>query len=287
MSYDIFAGILKTLHTFLDRGTKPAFSYRRHSSLDLLRERYGLNGIAGEGDSFTRANRLLCWLSGHIFHKGDYNGALANSLDLLEHSFGKGAAMGVNCRALSVILTECCLSLGITARTVYLMPLSPYDCDNHVVCEIWLPEQERWVMLDPTYGGYITDEAGTPFSVSRLRGALADRREIRFVNFSYHGDEPLDLEDLKAYYAKNLFYIKINRIQTFGSDQMPGNPAIVFVPLGYDPKEANRVKMDYLVSLWGETPDMASWRAAVLAEECICCPFPELDAAPEPEARLR
>ena len=40
------------------------------------------------------------------------------------------------------------------------MPMSLGDRDNHVVCEAYARDLGKWIMVDPTYGGYITDETG-------------------------------------------------------------------------------------------------------------------------------
>lgn len=253
MSYDMFTGALRMFDVFQEGEAK--IQYVSHPSLAVLNERYFLTEIAGEGNTFDRANRLLVWLAARICHKGDYDSSLTNAVDLLDYSLDKGLESGINCLSLSVALTEMCLSVGIFARRMSMMPLSPYDGDNHVVCEVWLPEEQRWVMMDPSYGGFVTDENGKALSLLSLRQILASRGEVRFSDgFHYNGDRNLDFEDIKCYYAKNLFYFKWLEVQTFDSDHFAGNRTLYLTPVGYDPVRSQLTCIDYKIKTFGPHP---------------------------------
>ena len=156
--FDIYSGILFNNQAFADSGETAEITYDfTCPEYKALIEKYGIDGIAGEGPAFERGVRLMHWMAPRLTHKGDYDNHVPfNSLDLLEYSLDK-PEQGINCRNKSIILTECCLALGIYARRVYIMPYSPYDGDNHVVSEIYDPELGKWVMLDPTTGCYFID----------------------------------------------------------------------------------------------------------------------------------
>ena len=129
-----------------------------HPRLAELRDKYGLEGIAGEGDIQSKAVKLLNWVSGVTTHNGNYdNNVEQNSLALLEYAFSQGPEKGVNCYALSTILSEMYLSVGIQARALFLFPQNPNDMDNHVVVMAWIPEKGKWIMLDPSYNAYLSD----------------------------------------------------------------------------------------------------------------------------------
>lgn len=279
MSYDVFTGALRMFDNF--QGDETKIQYLSHPSLAVLKKQYALAEIAGEGSTFDRANRMLIWLAAHVYHKGDYDSSLTNGIDLLNYSLDKGPEFGINCRSLSAILMEICLSVGIFARQMFLMPLSPYDGDNHVVCEVWLAEEKRWVMLDPSYGGYVMGENGRPFSLLELREALAHREKILFSDgFHYNGDRNLDFEDITCYYAKNLFYFRCSQVQTFGSDGS-AQPQLYFVPKGYDPVRAQFACVEYKEKIFGSHPWLTERKSALAKEQSFFCGKEILLVAPE------
>lgn len=121
MSYDIYTGLLKafSLPTAVKGNTH--FSYDNdHPKFNLLKSSYPIETIAGDGGDFSKAVKLLHWVSEHIYHKGNYNGTIPhNSIDLLEFAYDKGDLCGINCVALATILSECLLAVGLKARRVF------------------------------------------------------------------------------------------------------------------------------------------------------------------------
>lgn len=221
--FDIYSGIL-----FNNRDFAPgeAEAIRYHFDCPEYGEliaKYRIDETAGEGADFERAECLLHWMSPRLTHKPDYdNHVPMNSLALLEYSLDR-PENGINCRNKSVILTECCLALGITARRVYIMPYSPYDMDNHVVTEIFDRELSKWIMLDPSTDGVFWDEKGVPLSLLELRERFASHKPAAFT-----GSEPE--EDMNAYFAKNLYRFMVDGENGFG---LADKNVLHFMPTGY------------------------------------------------------
>ena len=281
MSYDVFTGALRMFDSFQDDKTEVETLFRSHPSLKELEKRFSFSQIAGIGDIFSRACRLLTWLAAHVYHKGDYDSRLTNAIDLLDYSLDKGPESGINCLSLSTALTEMCLSVGIFARRMSMMPLSPYDGDNHVVCEAWLPEEKRWVMLDPSYGGYLVDEAGRALSLLELRKLLGCQGEVGFSDgFHYNGDRNLDFEDVKEYYAKNLFYFKWLEVQTSDSDNVSGSRTLYLSPNGYDPVQSQFACIEYKEKRFGSHPFFDRRKITLRQEKAVFCGEAALTAAP-------
>ena len=74
MSYDLYTSLLKMHDCFRpsDEGVRLSIDYSA-PELTELRDTYGLAAIAGEGDSFTKAVRLMEWLTNHVRHDGSCN----------------------------------------------------------------------------------------------------------------------------------------------------------------------------------------------------------------------
>ena len=80
MSYDVFTGALRMFDSFQDDKNEVETLFRSHPSLKELEKRLSFSQIAGIGDTFSRACRLLTWLAAHVYHKGDYDSRLTLSL---------------------------------------------------------------------------------------------------------------------------------------------------------------------------------------------------------------
>ena len=241
-NFNVLRGILKMYGAF--RGTtenaniKLRFDFA-NENFSVLKAKYGLPAIAGTGSDLEKSLNILFWLCEHTYHVGDYdNHVPMNALDLLEYAYDTGAEQGLNCLNLSYILTECLLSLGIPARTVGLMPFSPYDADSHVVTHAYIAELGKWIMLDPTFSSYFKDAAGNILDLVELRNSIIDDKDV-FLNdeFSYNGEKLITndyrVRHYKLYMAKNLFYFSIGEISGFGKENEGRDVKIC--PAGFDP----------------------------------------------------
>ena len=233
----IYSGILFHNQDFAE-GNDASISYDFDCpEYSELKEKYGLEKIAGRGSDFVRAKRLLHYLAPRLTHSSWYdNHVTCNALALLEYSLNN-QEQGINCLNKSKILQECCLALGIYARRMYIMPYSPYDFDNHVVSEIYDRKLKKWIMLDPTTDGYFVDADKTPLSLLEMREKFANDQ---FVTFVRCGDNLKDLKKLhekyidgNAYICKNLFYLMADQENWFGdSDHL-----LRFCPVNYSIKK--------------------------------------------------
>lgn len=210
-----------------------------------LKEKYELEKISGKGSDFSRAKRLLHFLSPRLSHASWYdNHVPCNALDLMDYSFDD-PQHGINCLNKSKILAECCLALGIYARRVIIMPYSPYDFDNHVVTEVYDRRLEKWIMLDPTTDGYFIDENKMPLSVLEIRHRFANDEFVTFVSST---DRLMDIErsceknaGTNAYICKNLFYFYVERQNRFGL----GDRWLTFSPLHFSGRQCDVQNVQY------------------------------------------
>jgi transglutaminase-like putative cysteine protease len=205
LMFDIYSGIIKMTDDFRDDGMDIKIKYLLDADYKDLCKTYKLKEIAGTKTDFDKAINLLNWISSNIYHCGNYDNHIKNkAMELLDYAFVKGENCGINCCSLSIALTECLLAIGIKARTIYIMPFSPYDFDNHVVCEAWISDFNKWVMFDPTYNLYVSFN-DIPLNVYELRGSLANQEEVVFNNGANYNGTPINKDEITTYYAKDLF----------------------------------------------------------------------------------
>ena len=265
MSIDIYTGILKMFDAF-ESSTVNGFHFFydfENDHLAELNEKYRLSVIAGHGNDLTKAINLLHWVSENIYHKGNYDGRIPNnSIALLNYSYQEGQDRGINCRSLSTVLTECCLSVGIHARTIHIMPCSPYDGDNHVITSVYSKESQNWVMLDPTYDCYLFSNAGNALGIFELRKMLSNKDHVQFndeVNYNGQKHEHIH-EKILEYYSKNLFYFWCREHNTFGSDDGKGGKMVVCTPSGYNMQKAKEVNLSWRMCQCGDNEYMSIWK---------------------------
>ncbi len=287
MDFDNFAGLLK----MNDRFNRSTLGDRRFS-YDLtnpkwveLRSQYSLDIIAGNGDDFAKATNLLHWLSANTIHVGDYDNRIPETaLDLLKYTFGQSVSRGVNCRALSIILTECCLAVGLPARTISILPASPYDGDNHVVTIAYVRNPGKWVMLDPTWNAYCMDEAGMVLNPWEIRTLLAERGTFRLnpeAQYNDHKDPmPETQNEYRTYLAKDLFYLHCPLESTWDPERK--SPPVFLAPDGYDVHRHRLINIEYRIACWGPHPLLQKWLddARTDTNPIYCASLEEFAASP-------
>jgi len=182
-------------------------------SLAQLREKYGLAAVAGEGGAQERAINLLHWLCARSRHSNDFSIDKQDALCLLEYV--SDTARGLNCKYLSVILSEMCLSVGIKARVLWLMPRDPEDPDCHAVVMAHIPGRGKWMFLDPTSDVYFADAEGNALSPMEIRDALARGGELA-INPEAVGKNKSLLKWYLEYLAKDMFRFESIRDARFG-----------------------------------------------------------------------
>lgn len=234
----VYCGLLFNFQAFRHGERFPCSFDFDASVYTQIKARYPIEAVAGKGGDFERALRLVRWLSPKLVHRGDYELSAdrrtvpQNALSLLEFSFGK-PENAINCVAKSLILTACCLALGIYARRVSLYPASPYDGDNHVVTEIYDRARCKWIMLDPSANGYVSD-GKEPLSVLEMRERFAKMLPVSVV-FPRQNPQNIGLlsrrnHEINTYYAKNLFYLAVE----LHSSPEGGREECHLIPEGFD-----------------------------------------------------
>lgn len=228
------------------------------SEFALLEEKYHLSEIAGNTD-WEKVLNLLVWVNKHIHHTGGYdNSDSQDALTLLELAFDK--EYGMNCLAMSIILCECLLAVNVKARVMYMMPKNAEDGDNHVVVEAFVSEKNKWIMVDPTYGSYCFDSNGNILNLYEMRNHIIRDEDYHFSDsMNYNGIKVDDIDDVKEYYAKNLFFLRCKKVQGYGRHREYGN-ILEIAPMGFDVHKRMVENLQFRIETYGDLELFRIWQ---------------------------
>ena len=158
-----------------------------------------------------------------------------NAIYLWEYT--KNTEPAFNCRLHSIMMFELLSSVGIRATYITCMPADHNDNDCHVVNQVWLPELEKWVMIDSDSGGfYATDKDGNLLSLQEIRESYIQGKTILYhPQFAETGCSDNWYYD---YMAKNAYWFSCWETIHFDQESAEGKDAgryIHLVPKGFKP----------------------------------------------------
>jgi hypothetical protein len=243
-----WAGLLKKHASFsakpLGYPVEVNFSYGVSSDDNLrrLRNMYDLETIAGQGSETDRIINLTRWvfqLTGHA-NEPEIPKEL-NAFSLIR--LAKDEGMQINCYMKTVILNEVFLAVGFSSRWTHLLPHSHEEDESHFVTSVYSPTLEKWILMDPDFGVYVTDEKANILGVAEIRGRLITgeplvvkdldpsqsilaRSWVSVRNFIEGADYPWFLSEF-------IFKIRCPRASMFNQRSMPDKVYFELLPNGY------------------------------------------------------
>lgn len=168
---------------------------------DELLRKYNLQATAGDGDTFSKVQNIMQWLTDNTF----YSGASAkwkadDSLYILDYAFGQDFSHAINCREKAIVLTDCLLTLGIFAY-----PICMLSADNacHFTVHVYLSEQQKWFMCDPSFNCWFTKD-GESLSVWALKAAYLNGENPVLENYSFNHTDKCRTVYTEGFIKQNL-----------------------------------------------------------------------------------
>jgi hypothetical protein len=158
------------------------YSTPMDDNLRKLRETFNLDSIAGQGLETDRIINLTRWvfqLTGHA--NNPQIPKELNAFNLIH--LAQDEHMLINCFMKTVILNEIFLAMGFSSRWTHLLPHSHEEDESHFITSVYSLTHKKWILMDPDFGVYVTDEQGTILGVAEIRKRLI-------------ADEPLVVKDL-------------------------------------------------------------------------------------------
>ncbi|NLP27186.1 MAG: transglutaminase domain-containing protein [Clostridia bacterium] len=155
-----------------------------NTQIEELNRLYKLKGTIGsQGDELERALKVSEWL--HT--KMEYNqGAISTKEDALEILNEKESSPKASDREFSIVFNQVCSALGIYGRIgVFRVKYAEIakGRDYYRVNEIWSEKLNKWIMVDPSKGVYITKE-DIPLSAMEIIESNLDNVEVKGIKDS-------------------------------------------------------------------------------------------------------
>lgn len=206
-----------------------------------IKEYFQLDTLySADADTWSRALAIGEFVATNIPHANQKEyPKRVDAIGLWEYT--KSVEPAFNCRLHSIMTFELLSSVGIKARYITCLPKDERDMDCHVVNEVWLPEMNKWVMLDTDMGGhYVTDDAGCLLSLREMREHyIADKEMIFYPGFGNGSSK-------KTYYykymAKNTYWFALWNNLGFYQEDYENHPDLAsrdkyygLVPSGFNP----------------------------------------------------
>ena len=237
-----------------DKGL-PQFTYQDAASPELVnfKNKFNLDSVAGNGNEISKIKNLLRWVHNTVRHNGENwsNPPLKNGLDLIE--ICRKEKRPVNCRMLATILKDVYQAEGFKARLVTCMPKDTADQDCHVINVVWSKTLDKWLWMDPTYNGYVTDLKGNLLSIEEVRAKLYEGK-INDLTLNSDANWNNEVQWKGDYYfgfymSKNLYWLQCTANSEWDIEtDKPGKTQVTYInlyPQGYKLiKSKKRVEFD-------------------------------------------
>lgn len=220
-------------------GTYPPFVYEEATSkpLQKVKEYFKLDSIAGNGDEISRIINIMNWVHNAIPHIG--NGWPVSELDAIDiYNYSKANnRKALNCKALSIVLNECYLSMGFKSRIVNCYPRNENDFESHVINIVYSTTLNKWLWMDATFNAYLTDENSTLLSIAEVRERLINdkplilNKDANWNNTTWTKERYFD-----NYMTRFLYWFQCSTRSVFNAESEyrdTNEEFIILMPVGY------------------------------------------------------
>ena len=221
-----------------------SFSYAGlpDDNLRKLRDRYDLETIAGqvsETDQIINLTRWVSQLTGHADNP-DIPKEL-NAFNVIR--LANDEHMLINCHMKTVILNEVFLAMGFCSRSTHLFPHSREEEESHYITSVYSRTLGKWILMDPDFGVYVTDEKSNILGVAEIRSRLIageplvvqdlDTSQSVLAQAWASVSGYIDGGDYLWYLNKNIFKIQSRQVSLFNQRSMPDKVYFEVIPDGY------------------------------------------------------
>jgi len=210
-------------------------------NLRKLRETFHLEEIAGQGSEIDKIIKLMNWVYQLTGHANEPKFPEESNAFTLIH-MAKVEDRPINCYMKTVILNEVYLAMGFQSRYTHLLPHPKEEQESHFVTSVYSQTLEKWILMDPDFGVYVTDGRNNILSVSEIRQRLITGARLKTIHPTRNRFETIRLDmtnfirgaDYLWFLSEFVFKIRCPMNSTFGQDSKPTRNYFELIPDGYN-----------------------------------------------------
>jgi hypothetical protein len=147
-------------------------------NLTKLRDQYHLETVAGQGSEIDQIINLMSWTYGLAAHANEPAIPTDRNAFAFIH-MAQVEQKQINCYMKTVILNEVYLSMGFCSRHTHLLPHSHEERESHFITSVYSRTLNKWILMDPDFGVYVTDEKGNILGVEEIRRRLISGEPLK------------------------------------------------------------------------------------------------------------
>ncbi len=175
-----------------------------------LAERFGFP-FSSERSDKENALAIMRHLTEHTHYCGYTKNILPDDgAEILQNSFNLPFEKALNCRSKAIALTDVLNAVGIKALPV----CATAESGCHFLVHVWLKEENRFIVLDPSFNCSFHDESGKALSVFALRDSIIQHRTVRIDGYAFLGTDAF-----KDYYFSAFVSDVLENIATWKTNQ--------------------------------------------------------------------
>jgi hypothetical protein len=205
-------------------------------NLKNLRARHHLDEIAGKGPEREQIVRLMTWV-----HRLASQEELPIKAGLRPPALDKEKKKNADRYLKSVFLNGVYLAMGFASRHTHLLPLRDEYQGCHYVTSVFSRDLQRWLMMDPDFGVYVTDEQGVILGVAQIRRRLMGSQALKVVRpgkswlkkMMLRVTEYLEGVDYLWFLSDLIYKIRCPKLSGFAQDCQAARTYFELLPNGY------------------------------------------------------
>jgi hypothetical protein len=219
-------------------------------NLTKLRDQYDLETIAGQGSESDQIINLMSWVYGLAEHANEP--AIPSERNAFAFIYmAQVEQKQINCYMKTVILNEVYLSMGFCSRRTHLLPHSHEERESHFVTSVYSRTLEKWILMDPDFGVYVTDEKGNILGVMEIRRRLISGEPLKV---QHPGRSCLEIAwgdvhnfiqgvDYPWFLSEFVFKIRCPKYSRFGQGTESVREYFELIPDGYRPERLGQAEL--------------------------------------------
>lgn len=241
-SYNDYCKILKNYSHYSKEGANIGFEYNL-IEVDVVENQQidDLEDSLQDKPDIEKVLYLMHWVHLNLEYDYGYSGSskqqICNPRNYQTILNADPEKTAIVCRDMAITLTELLLKFGYKSRFVCCMPYDLKDPDAHVVSEVKIESDNRWIMLDPSFNCYITNDKDEILSIKEIRKSMLNGISLYISSTCSLNSKKYSKEKYKEYMSKNVFRFERPLKSKYNYESDPESKYVILLPEGYNGKQ--------------------------------------------------